>query len=181
MVVAKSQFPVTRGFRFPSILQHIRSISWWTTGPNQTFRENYRKVFPLRWRINHFALNLFSWDCLTIIQINESHIFVPLTLDAKLTVTKALVHLRLNLTYHSPTKHQVVGIVYHCNFHWNLICLHVLSKNYMMPFVCKCRVSLVWEPFVEVWGVAQRRRCLRGILSLHTEMVVSPNATKEAA
>ena len=35
--------------------------------------------------------------------------------------------------------------------------------------------------YVEVWGVAQRRRCLRGILSLHAEMLVSPNATNEAA
>jgi len=40
---------------------------------------------------------------------------------------------------------------------------------------------LVWEPFVEVWGIAQRRRCLQVILSLHTEMLVSPNATNEAA
>ena len=35
--------------------------------------------------------------------------------------------------------------------------------------------------YVEVWGVAQRRRCLRGMLSLHAEMLVSPNATNEAA
>ena len=34
---------------------------------------------------------------------------------------------------------------------------------------------------MEVWGVAKRRSCLRGILSLHTEMLVSPNATNEAA
>jgi len=35
--------------------------------------------------------------------------------------------------------------------------------------------------YVEVWGVAQRRRCLRGMLSLHAEMLVSPNATNQAA
>jgi len=35
--------------------------------------------------------------------------------------------------------------------------------------------------YVEVWGVAQRRRCLRGMLSLNAEMLVSPNATNEAA
>ena len=35
--------------------------------------------------------------------------------------------------------------------------------------------------YVEVWGVAQRRRCLRGMLSLHGEMLVSPNTTNEAA
>jgi len=34
---------------------------------NQTFWKNYRKVFPLRWRINHFPLNLLSWVCLNII------------------------------------------------------------------------------------------------------------------
>jgi len=34
---------------------------------------------------------------------------------------------------------------------------------------------------LEVWGVAQLRGCLRGMLSLHVEMLVSPNATKEAA
>ena len=34
--------------------------------------------------------------------------------------------------------------------------------------------------YVEVWGVAQRRRCLRGMLSLHAEMLVSPNNTNEA-
>ena len=28
---------------------------------------NYRKVFPLRWRINHFTLNLLSWVYLNII------------------------------------------------------------------------------------------------------------------
>ena len=28
---------------------------------------NYRKAFPLRWWINHFALNLLSWVCLNII------------------------------------------------------------------------------------------------------------------
>ena len=50
-------------------------------------------------------------------------------------------------------------------------------------------VSLVWEPnvvfpvvgtYVEVWGVAQRRRCLRGMLPLHAEMLVCPNATNKA-
>jgi len=35
--------------------------------------------------------------------------------------------------------------------------------------------------YVEVWGVAQRRRCLRGMLSLNAEILVSPNATNEAA
>ena len=35
--------------------------------------------------------------------------------------------------------------------------------------------------YVEVWGVAQRRRCLRGTLWLHAEILVSPNATNEAA
>jgi len=34
---------------------------------------------------------------------------------------------------------------------------------------------------IEVWGVAQRRGCLRGMLSLHAEMLVSPNATNDAA
>jgi len=34
---------------------------------------------------------------------------------------------------------------------------------------------------MEVWGVAQRRSCLRRMLSLHAEMLVSPNATNEAA
>jgi len=34
---------------------------------------------------------------------------------------------------------------------------------------------------VEVWGVAQRRGCLRGMLSLHAEMLVSPNATNNEA
>jgi len=34
---------------------------------------------------------------------------------------------------------------------------------------------------MEVWGVAQHRSCLRGMLSLHAEMLVSPNATNEAA
>jgi len=34
---------------------------------------------------------------------------------------------------------------------------------------------------MEIWSVAQRRSCLRGMLSLHAEMLVSPNATKEAA
>jgi len=29
---------------------------------------------------------------------------------------------------------------------------------------------------MEIWGVAQRRSCLRGMLSLHAEMLVSPNA-----
>jgi len=43
------------------------------------------------------------------------------------------------------------------------------------------RVSFGVGTYVEVWGVAQRRRCLRGILSLHAEMLVSPNATNEAA
>jgi len=33
----------------------------------QTFWWNYSKVFSLRWRINHFALNLLSWVCLNII------------------------------------------------------------------------------------------------------------------
>jgi len=50
---------------------------------------------------------------------------------------------------------------------------------------CEIRTALVGfpvglEPYVEVWGVAQRRRCLRVILSLHAEMLVSPNATNEA-
>jgi len=51
---------------------------------NQMFWGNYRKVFSLRWRINHFALNLLPWVCLNIIQINKSHclIFVFLTLHA---------------------------------------------------------------------------------------------------
>ena len=35
--------------------------------------------------------------------------------------------------------------------------------------------------YVEAWGVAQRRSCLRGMLSLHAEMLVSPNATNETA
>jgi len=35
--------------------------------------------------------------------------------------------------------------------------------------------------YVEVLGVAQRRGCLRGMLSLHAEILVSPNATNEAA
>jgi len=34
---------------------------------------------------------------------------------------------------------------------------------------------------MEVWGVAQPRSCLQEILSLHTEMLVSPNAINEAA
>jgi len=34
---------------------------------NQTFWGNYRKVFSLRWRINHFPLNLLSWVWLNII------------------------------------------------------------------------------------------------------------------
>jgi len=38
----------------------------------------------------------------------------------------------------------------------------------------------VYEPNVEVWGVAQRRRCLQGMLSLHAEMLVSLNAIDEA-
>jgi len=42
-------------------------------------------------------------------------------------------------------------------------------------------VGVPWEPNVEVWGVPQRRRCLRAILSLHAEMLVTPNATNEAA
>jgi len=33
---------------------------------------------------------------------------------------------------------------------------------------------------IEVWGVAQRRRCLRGMLSLHAKMLVYPNATEAA-
>ena len=31
--------------------------------------------------------------------------------------------------------------------------------------------------YAELWGVAQRRSRLRGMLSLHAEMLVSPNAT----
>jgi len=42
-------------------------------------------------------------------------------------------------------------------------------------------VSFGVGTYVEVWGVAQRRRCLLGMLSLHAEMLVSPNATNEAA
>jgi len=34
---------------------------------------------------------------------------------------------------------------------------------------------------MKAWLVAQRRRCLRWMLSLHAEMLVSPNATNEAA
>jgi len=34
--------------------------------------------------------------------------------------------------------------------------------------------------YVEVWGVTQRRSCQRGMLPLHAEMLVSPNATNEA-
>jgi len=34
---------------------------------NQAFWENYKKVFSLRWRIKHFAINLLSWVYLNII------------------------------------------------------------------------------------------------------------------
>jgi len=34
---------------------------------------------------------------------------------------------------------------------------------------------------IEVWGVAQHRGCLQGMLSLHTETLVSQNAINEAA
>jgi len=34
---------------------------------------------------------------------------------------------------------------------------------------------------IEVWGVAQRRGCLRGILLLHAEILVSPNSTNNEA
>jgi len=49
---------------------------------------------------------------------------------------------------------------------------------------------LVWEPVQcfpgvrtneEVRGVAQRRGCLRGMLSLHVELLVSLNATNSKA
>jgi len=33
----------------------------------QTYWRNYRNVYSMRWRINHFALNLVSWVCLNII------------------------------------------------------------------------------------------------------------------
>jgi len=47
-------------------------------------------------------------------------------------------------------------------------------------FVC-IGVPFGLGTYVEVWGFAQRRSCLQGILSLHAEMLVSPNTTKEAA
>jgi len=51
--------------------------------------------------------------------------------------------------------------------------------------MCKPRVTKKLEitvgTYMEVWGVAQRRSCLRGMLLLHAEMLVSPNATNEAA
>jgi len=45
----------------------------------------------------------------------------------------------------------------------------------------QCRGFLGVGTYIEVWGVTQRRRCLRGMLSLHAEMLVSPNAANEAA
>ena len=39
---------------------------------------------------------------------------------------------------HSPTKLQVVGLFLSLQLCWNFICLHVLSKNYMMPFFASC-------------------------------------------
>jgi len=39
---------------------------------------------------------------------------------------------------HSPTKRQVVGLFLSLQLCWNFICLHVLCKNYMMPFFASC-------------------------------------------
>jgi len=50
--------------------------------------------------------------------------------------------------------------------------LHTVFPRVVFPVV---------GTYMEVWGVAQRRRCLRGMLSLHAEMLVSPNSTNEAA
>jgi len=62
-------------------------------------------------------------------------------------------------------------------------CLGLILKNPIVGFPWfgnQCSVSVVGT-YVEVWGVAQHRSCLRGMLSLHAEMLVSPNATNEAA
>jgi len=88
----------------------------------QTFWGNYSRVFSLRWRINHFALNLLSWVCLNIIKINKYDIFV-LTLYAKFAVTKILVHLRLNLTQPYQTSSSWALLL--LQFRWKFICLHV--------------------------------------------------------
>jgi len=58
------------------------------------------------------------------------------------------------------------------------------SRNY--AWACYLQLHsvydfLVEETYVEVWGIAQRRECLRGMLSLHAEMLDSPNATNDAA
>jgi len=45
----------------------VRSIFLPPRFEDQTFWGNYRKVFSLRWRTNHFALNLSSRVCLNII------------------------------------------------------------------------------------------------------------------
>jgi len=58
---------VTLGFRFPSMLQLVHPIFYRPVLRTPNVLGNYRKVFPLRWRINHFALNVLSWVGLIII------------------------------------------------------------------------------------------------------------------
>jgi len=53
-------------------------------------------------------------------------------------LTKVLINLRLNLT--SPTKRQVAGIFYHCNFAEILFASMFLGKKYMMPFLLQVTI-----------------------------------------
>jgi len=56
--VAKSQFPVTWGLRFPSMLQRVRSISHRPVLKTKCSGGTTEKCSLLRWQMNHFALKL---------------------------------------------------------------------------------------------------------------------------
>jgi len=97
----------------PQVRTLVRQSCFLTRAPSNL-------VTPL-----HFALNLLSWVCLNIILINKPHclIFVLLTLHAKLTLTKVLFHLRLNLT--QPYQTSGSWAFLSLRFRWKFICLHV--------------------------------------------------------
>ena len=152
MDVAKSQFPVTWGFIgaracYSASTQSPTAPFW---KPNVLGELQESVLFDMTDKSLRVKLVIVSLLEHTLNQ-QISH-FRSIYSTRKVNIDESFVSSTFE-TWHSPTKRQVVGLFYHCNFVEILFASMYLGKDYMKPPFCKWpspglnKQSWCWKKF----------------------------------
>jgi len=152
--VAKSQFRVTWGFRFPSMLQRVRSISYrlvlkTKSSGRTTVQESVLfEMTDKSLRVKLVVVSLLEHN------FNQriSH-FRSFNSTRKVNTDERFASFSFKPNIALPNV-KLLSLFLSLQFHWNFICLSVLSKTYMMPFFRKWpspglnKQSWCWKNFI---------------------------------